>query len=162
MSQGMEEDCFSTSASKTVYLGRLASAARSASQLSHMTTSASGPRELRNATASGESKDAVRDDLSYRNPVEEVHLGGNNLMVTSSIVETSISRLEELQADFSNDGKEAAELLRRLKNLKVTADLLKSSGLGKRARMLSRSQNPRIASMAAEVIAAWKEQLLSQ
>lgn len=154
--QEMEAQCFAASASKAVYLGRLASAVRAAGQtssekirISEKTDSLSqSPPDC--STSKG-SAEAVEADLELRDA---------SGMAGSAVLGQAIARLEELQPFGGGRIAEAFEWLEKLKGLSVTAEMLKENAVGKRLRAIAKSKHSAVAGQANAVVAEWKAQLL--
>ena len=129
----MEADCFASSASKAVYLGKLAAAVRSAAQVP--------PVQL----GAGLLADKGRDES-----------GTDDL-------DAAVREIEQLLSLHCADSSgKAVERLHGLTQVQVTAEQLKHMEIGKRVRMLGKCAVPIAAAAAKEVVVAWKAQLLRQ
>ena len=155
--QEMEEDCFAASASKAVYLGRLASAVRTAAQTSCVRSKTPGKATLLSQSPSDgpvsrESADSIGRDTES---------GDASGMTGPDLLGKAVKRLEELQPFEGSKIIKALDWLQKLKGLAVTAEMLKANALGRRLRTISKSKHPDVASQANAVVAGWKAQLLN-
>lgn len=166
--QELEDECFRASASKTVYLGRLAAAVRQAGQRQ---STGMQPHEGIKAKI-GLHRSAQLDTCDRLNVMPEASIlrpspdTATAVALTSAEAATSwalipvVARLEALQPYTGAAEADAVACLQQLKQCKVTADTLKAEGCGRRIRALVKSQNAQISQMASEVVSKWKQQLL--
>lgn len=151
----MEAECFAASASKAVYLGRLASAVRAAAQNINTGKGApqiAEPRSEPPTSCTINQHSTASDGIPK--PTQPSSMAG------SAFLGKALARLEELQPYSGGKLAEAIDWLQQLKASSVTADMLKENAVGKRLKAISKSKHQGISSQADSVVAEWKAQLL--
>lgn len=153
----MEAECFAASASKAVYLGRLASAVRAAAQ--NISLSSAGAPQMAEPRSEPPTSCTINQhsrasDKGNPEPRQPSSLAG------SQFLGKALARLEELQPYGGSKIAEAIDWLQQLKALSVTADMLKENAIGKRLKAISKSRHQGVANQADSVVAEWKAQLL--
>jgi hypothetical protein len=160
--QALEEECFSQSASKTVYLGKLAHTRKAAQNYT-------SPADILDLTAKGGSQvtpavfrsgdasapDNIRRSQSHVHSVEPYNREvAEQLLDECTVIEEHLKRSAMGLGQREEDAIIGS--LQAMQSSAVSAAMLKGTQLGHRVRILSKSSNSRVAAHAKAVIATWK------
>ncbi len=158
----MEQECYSTSASKPVYLSKLAHSSSEAKALSSAAellakASTGAATSAQSPDAASPSKQQHRIASRHAQPpsadgTEEESIG-RRLHEMCTSIEARVASGGPLDPGAA---KGVLEQLSVMRDARVTASLLRETGIGHRVKALSKRPDKVIAAAAKDVIAAWK------
>lgn len=157
--QAVEQECYASSASKTVYLGKLAHRRNEAQKYA-------APADVQHwAAQRATSIPSLQPHDSQSGPQAQPSSAGE----IAQPVSEAASKLLDMYAQIESALKrtpltsEAALFVMRtlgqMQSAAVDAAMLKNTGLGHRMRSLSKVDIPQIAAAAKAVIVAWKARI---
>ena len=153
--QNIEAECFNASASRTVYLGRLAAAVRSAARR--------GVNSSENPLADGKTSPSLLvSNCNAQDKGQAEVPESAEKFCSSATLRHCVEHMEKLQSSDSSNSSQIIICLQKLEHFAVTADLLKNEDIGKRVKAFAKNRDQSVANLARRVVNLWKDQLLKQ
>lgn len=161
MVQATEQECYASSATRPVYLSKLAHRSTQAKSLS------SRAEILAKAPVApcgaGPSGNAAPQEYHISSSDRQKDTGGGS---TAKLMGGLYAEIEECMSGSSSLEADALKVvldkLHSMQEAPVTASLLRDSGIGHKLKALSKGPDRQVAAVAKGVIAAWKKRICKE
>lgn len=163
----MEQDCYASSASRPVYLSKLAHSSTEARALSSAADLAANAFRAPASGMQGAEASDRDDEMASRLTLPEAADGrskqqrntGERLDQLWEAVEERISGRGPLEPGAV---EAVLETLASMRNVHVTASILRETGIGHRVKALSKGPDKAVAAAAKDVIITWKARICKE